>query len=144
MAIQAGDLREPQRTALQAPVIATALRFGVVGVAGACVNTISLHVLYGLAHLPLLLASPVSVELAVVHNYLLNDRWTFPGRAPSLSRFARFNASALLTLLVNVFAVWVLVGSGIDYTAANLAGIGLGAALNFGASSTWVWRRERA
>lgn len=140
VSIQASDLREPQRTALRLPILSTALRFAVVGVGGVAVNTIALHVLYGLWHLPLLLASPLSVELAVAHNYLLNDRWTFGGQEPSLSRFAKFNASALMTLLVNVAAVWVLVRSGVDYVAANLVGIALGAALNFGASSTWVWR----
>lgn len=143
MAIQAGDLREPQRTSISLPMFTTALRFAVVGVGGVAVNTICLHVLYGLWHLPLLVASSMSVEIAVAHNFFLNDRWTFGGRGPSFLRFAKFNASALLTLLVNVAAVWVLVRSGIDYLAANLVGIGLGAALNFGASSTWVWREAR-
>lgn len=143
MAIQVVDLREPQRTTLRLPLLGTALRFGVVGVAGAAVNTIALHLFYAVAHLPLLVASPLAVELAVVHNYLLNDRWTFGRREVSRGRFVRFNASAVLTLLVNVAAVWVLVRSGVDYLAANLAGIGLGAVLNFGASSAWVWRGER-
>lgn len=143
MAIQASHLREPQRTTLPLPLMSTALKFGLVGVGGVAVNTIGLHLLYGLGHVPLLLASPVAVELAIAHNYLLNDRWTFGAPRPSLTRFARFNASALLTLVVNVAVVWVLVGSGFDYLAANLLGIGVGAALNFGASSAWVWRGER-
>jgi putative flippase GtrA len=122
-------------------MVATALRFGVVGVAGAAVNMIALHVLYAMAHLPLLVASTLAVETAIAHNYLLNDRWTFRAKGASLARFAKFNASTLVTLLVNVGVVWVLVGSaGIDYLAANLVGIAVGAALNFGASSTWVWR----
>jgi putative flippase GtrA len=124
-------------------MLTTALKFALVGVGGVAVNTIGLHLLYGVGHLPLLLASPVAVEVAIAHNYLLNDRWTFGVRRLSLTRFARFNASALLTLVVNVAVVWVLVGSGVDYLAANLAGIGVGAVLNFGASSAWVWPRER-
>lgn len=143
MAIQVGDLREPQRNLPSLAWLSRALKFAVVGVGGVAVNTIGLHVLYGVWHLPLLVASPVAVEIAVAHNYLLNDRWTFGGSGPSFARFARFNASALLTLLVNVAAVWVLVRSGIDYLAANLVGIGLGASLNFGASSAWVWRGAR-
>lgn len=124
-------------------MLTSALRFAVVGVAGVAVNTIALHVFYGIAHLPLLVASPLAVELAVAHNFLLNDRWTFRGRGLSLARFGKFNVSALATLLVNVVVVWVLVGSGTHYMEANLAGIAVGAALNFGASSTWVWRRGR-
>lgn len=123
-----------------APLVPTALRFGLVGVAGVAVNMLALHVLYGIAQLPLLVASPVAVEAAVVHNYLLNDRWTFAGTEPSLARFVKFNLSTAMTLVVNVAVVWVLVGTGFGYVAANLTGIALGAALNFGASSGWVWR----
>lgn len=121
-------------------MMTTALRFAVVGVGGVAVNTLALHFFYGVAQVPLLVASPLAVELAIAHNYLLNDWWTFGQRRASLSRFTRFNVSALVTLLVNVVVVWLLVASGVHYMAANLAGIGVGAVLNFGASSTWVWR----
>jgi putative flippase GtrA len=124
--------------------VTTALRFAVVGIGGVAVNILALHVLYGLAHVPLVPATAMSAELAIVHNYLLNDRWTFGRRRPSLSRFARFNLGTLLTILVNVVVVWLMVRAGIDYLAANLAAIGIAAALNFGTSSAWVWREGAA
>jgi putative flippase GtrA len=104
------------------------------------VNLVMLHVLYGIAHLPILVASGLAVESAVIHNYLLNDHWTYRQSRPSLGRFVRFNLSTLVTLLMNVIVVWGLVSSGFDYLWANLVGIGCGGALNFGASSAWVWR----
>jgi putative flippase GtrA len=115
-------------------------RFAVVGVSGVVVNMLALHLLYGIVGMTLLLASPLSAELAIVHNYLLNDRWTFHGGSPSLTRFAIFNLSALMALLVNVVVVWALVAWGPHYLVANLAGIGAGAALNFGVSAGWIWR----
>lgn len=118
----------------------SAARFAVVGVGGVLVNMAALHLLYGVAEIPLLLASPVAVELAIVHNYLLNDRWTFHGRGPSMARFVAFNLGAVLALLVNVASVLVLVASGAHYLVANLIGIGAGAALNFCVSAGWVWR----
>ena len=51
-----------------------------------------------LVHLPLLVASPLAVELAIVHNYFLNDRWTFRRRQASRARFAMFNLSAMVAL----------------------------------------------
>jgi putative flippase GtrA len=140
VAVQVSEITQTRDVVGRRPVMTTALRFAVVGVGGVAVNTLALHVLFGLAHLPLLAASPMSVELAIAHNYVLNDRWTFRQRRRSLGRFARFNASAVVTLLVNVAVVWLLVTSGVNYMAANLAGVGAGALLNWGASSAWVWR----
>jgi putative flippase GtrA len=121
----------------------TALRFGVVGAGGVVVNMLALHVLYALVHLPLLVASPVAVALTVVHNYLVNNRWTFGLRRASLARFARFGLSTLTAMLHNVAVVWALVGLGIHHLLANLAGIAVAAGLNFGASTMWVWRERR-
>nr|WP_232546841.1 GtrA family protein [Streptomyces antimycoticus] len=86
-----------------------ALRFAVVGGGGVLVNTVVLFVLYHWVGLPLLSASAIAVELAVVHNYLLNDRWTFAVGTPSLRRFIKFNISVLGGLGVNVLIVWSLV-----------------------------------
>jgi putative flippase GtrA len=113
-------------------------RFAAVGVLGAAVNMIGLQALYGLAHLPLLLASPLSAGLAMVNNYVLNERWTF-GRRPSMVRFAMFNLSSIVALLVNVVLVSVLVAFGTHYLLADLVGIAAGAAWSFGARASWVW-----
>jgi putative flippase GtrA len=121
-------------------VLGGALRFGVVGSAGVAVNMLALHLLYGLAQLPLLLAAMLAVETSIAHNYLLNDRWTFNRSHPSWGRFARFNVSALLSLSLNVGVVMLLVSQGTNYLAANLVGVASGLPLNFGASAGWVWK----
>lgn len=125
------------------PMFTTALRFGVVGAGGAAVNMLVLHVLVVVVHVPLLVASPVAVELAVVHNYLVNNRWTFGRRRVSMARFGKFNLSALSALLLNVAVVWALVAADVHYLLANLVGIAGAATLNFGASTTWIWRGGR-
>ncbi|MGY1727553.1 GtrA family protein [Geodermatophilus sp. SYSU D01062] len=117
-----------------------ALRFAVVGTAGVVVNVLVLQVLYAAADLPLLVASPVAVGTAVVHNYLVNNRWTFGWRRVSLARFAWYGLSSLTTILLNVAVVWSLVGVGVHHLPADLAGIAVAAGLNFGASTLWVWR----
>lgn len=115
------------------------VRFMIVGGAGAFLNTAVLYVLYRWLHLPLVAASALSVELAVMNNFLLHDRWTFAAQSRSMLRFARFNASSLGGLAVNVGAVWLLTRLEVHFLAANLAGIAAAFGVNFALSATWVW-----
>lgn len=118
------------------------IKFGVVGGAGAVVNTAILYALARGLGLPLLVSSTTAVELAVVWNYLLNDRWTFANRKPSLRGFAKFNTASLAGLALNITTVWVLTRSGLYLAAANLAGIAVAVAVNYSCSVAWVWRRS--
>ena len=52
-------------------------RFFAVGVGGIVVNNLALAGLHGWVGLALLPATLVAVELAVVHNYVLHEMWTF-------------------------------------------------------------------
>src|SRR5262249_38537164 len=105
---------------------------------GIAVNTITLFLLHGIARVPLLVASALAVEMAVLHNYLGNEVWTFRCR-PSVRRFAKFNLTALGALLVNVGAVQTLVAIGAFYLIANLVGIATAFAINLAISTTWIW-----
>ena len=118
-------------------------KFVVVGGSGTVLNTAVLYLLYRWLHVPLMAASAVAVEVAVVNNYLLHDRWTFGTRSPSLRRFAKFNAASLGGLAVNVLVLWLLTRVGLHYLVANLAGIAAAFAVNCALSATWVWG-ERA
>jgi putative flippase GtrA len=117
-------------------------KYVAVGASGAVLNNLVLHVLYQRLHMPLVAASAVAVELAAVNNYLLNDRWTFAAGSPSLRRFAKFNASSLGGMAVNVLTVWLLTRIGLYVLVANLAGIAAGMAVNITLSFTWVWRQR--
>jgi putative flippase GtrA len=126
-------------TAKARRALKTAPRFCAVGAIGVVVNMLSLQLLYGMVRLPLLVATSMAAEAAVVQRYLLHNRWTF-GRHPlSLVRFATFNLSSLLALLLNVAVVAVLVRVHINYVVADLVGIGMGTGLNFAASLSLIW-----
>ena len=60
-------------------------RFCVVGLIGVGINTLALFLLHGVAKMPLLLASALAVEIAIAHNYVLNEVWTFPSQRPAPS-----------------------------------------------------------
>jgi putative flippase GtrA len=118
-----------------------AVKFGVVGATGTAVNTAVLYLLDRRAGLPLWLSSALAVELAIISNYLLNDRWTFAARRPSFRRFAKFNVASLAGLGLNVTTVWFLARAGVYFLAANLVGIAAAVTANYALSVTWVWRR---
>jgi len=117
------------------------LKFGAVGVTGVIINTTILYVLSRWVGVPLLLSSAIGVELAIVSNFIWNNRWTFACRNRSLARFVKFNVASLVGLTVNVTAVWGLTRAGLYFLIANLVGIGIGVAVNYAGSVVWVWRR---
>jgi putative flippase GtrA len=120
------------------------LKFAVVGGTGVVVNTSVLFALYRWAGLPLVAASALAVELAVISNYLLNDTWTFAVRSPSLGRFAKFNAASVMGLTINVLSVWVLTRLRLYFLVDDLIGIVAGFAANYALSVTWVWGGREA
>src|SRR5260221_6211249 len=115
-------------------------KFLVVGVTGMLVNSLALFLLYQWARLPLVLASILSTEMAIVNNFCWNDRWTF-GRTPlSLNRFALFNLLSLAGLVITTVTLWLLAGRlGVYYLSANLLGMALATAWNFVVNVVWTW-----
>lgn len=119
--------------------VARILKFACVGIIGVGINTAALYIFSRCLGLPLVAASAIAVELAVVGNYSLNARWTFATSVVSVKRFAKFNLASLFGLGLNVIIVWLLVRVGIYFLAANLFGITAGFASNYALSSIWVW-----
>jgi putative flippase GtrA len=108
------------------------------------VNSLGLFLLYQWARLPLVIASILSTEMAIVNNFCWNDRWTFGRRHLSLNRFALFNLVSLAGLVITTSTLWLLVRHlGFYYLAANLLGIALATAWNFVANSLWTWGGAR-
>lgn len=108
------------------------------------VNSLMLVLLFQWVHLPLVIASALSTELAIVNNFCWNNRWTFGCTQFSLSRFAQFNLVSLAGLIITAVALWVLVRHlGFYYLKANMLGIALAMVWNFVANSLWTWGGAR-
>jgi putative flippase GtrA len=119
-----------------------AARFCFVGATGVVINTSVLYLLSRGLRLPLPAASAIAVELAVLSNYTLNNRFTFAAGRPSFRRLAKFNITSLGGLGVNVMIVWLLTRHGVCLLAANLVGIAVAVVVNYTFSVAWVWRGE--
>jgi putative flippase GtrA len=125
------------------------LKFNLVGGLGIAVQ---LAVLLGLKsgfHLNYLLATPLAVEAAVVHNFLWHERYTWadrvqPSRRVSLRRLLRFNlTTGGVSIVGNLGLMKLMVGFGnVNYLIANSVAIALSSLLNFLISEEWVFERE--
>jgi dolichol-phosphate mannosyltransferase len=108
------------------------------------VNSLALLLLFQWVHLPLVIASVLSTEMAIVNNFCWNDRWTFGRTQLCIKRFAKFNLVSLAGLVITTGTLWLLVRHlGYYYLTANLLGIALATAWNFVANSLWTWGGAR-
>ena len=127
------------------PLASRLTRFVVVGGIGVVVNSLSLTLLHQVLQLHLVVASTASTEIAILGNFVLDDRWTFGCRTWRFSRLAKFNLASLTTLVVTVATVWLLTHRvGLHYLLANLVAVGVAGTLNFVSSATWVWGAREA
>lgn len=132
------------RRILGAESLSEIVRFGVVGSSGVVVNSGLLYVFHGGAGWPLIPASALAVEAAIISNFLLNDLWTFSRRDKTRYRFLRFNVVSLGGLAVNTLVLAGLVAvTGIHYLIANLIAIAAAMAWNFAANARWTWRMPK-
>jgi putative flippase GtrA len=122
-------------------------RFFTIGVLGFIVQIGALWILTAVAQWSWLPATVASVELAIVHNYLWHQRWTWrdrPGRA--VARFCRFQmANGLASIAGNAALMALFTGlAGMPLVPANAAAVAVLSVANFIVADRWVFtRRER-
>jgi putative flippase GtrA len=124
------------------------LRFGLVGLSGVVINTAVLWALVQGMRLPVLLASVLATEAAIVSNFLLNDRWTFRAttlRHSFLQRLLRFNGVALGGMAISTVTLAMLTIYGdLHLLVSNLFAVGAAMSWNYGVNSRWTWSRQAA
>lgn len=120
--------------------LARLAKFLLVGSSGVVVNLVCLYVLHGVLGLPLILATVLAVEVAIVNNFIINDSWTFGRGTLAWHRFVRFNGVSLVGLvLTTVLTVLLAEGLGLHYLVANVFAVGTTTSWNFIANSLWTW-----
>jgi putative flippase GtrA len=114
------------------------LRFGVVGGLGTAVNVLILHLLHNELGWGFTRSSAIATELAIIHNYVWNELWTFHLRQLSPRRLVQYNLSSLLGFGITV-AVATVVKEVTDPRLAQLIGILCGAGINYLVNARWTW-----
>jgi|SRR5579872_1306237 len=121
------------------------LKFNAVGIAGAVVQLGALALFARVLAIEYVVATVLAVEVAVLHNFVWHEAWTWremppEGRWKRLFRFHVANgfvsiaSNALFTWLFKRYLGWPLM-------VANAAAIGVTAILNFLLASMWVFRQ---
>ncbi|NJN31015.1 MAG: glycosyltransferase [Synechococcales cyanobacterium RM1_1_8] len=126
------------------------LRFALVGLSGVFVDMLVLYLLSDPATLAwgLTRSKVVAAELAIVNNFVWNDRWTFRDLARGqgsqqqrLKRFLKFNLICLLGLGLNLVILNLLFnGAGLNRYGANLLAIACVTLWNFWMNLKLGWR----
>ena len=117
-------------------------KFNVVGFAG---FVLQLAVLWALARLgmPYLLATAFAVELALLHNFVWHETWTWKGLAIAgrWRRLARFHlANGFVSIVSNVVFTWALMQiAHLPLLMANAGAVLMAALLNFVLATRWVF-----
>ena len=120
------------------------LRFGVVGLSGIVVNSALLWVLVRELHLAVTLGSMLATEVAILSNFLLNDRWTFSGahERSFVQRLLRFNGVALGGMAITAGILTALASyTHLHLLFANLLAVGAATGWNYVVNSRWTWRQ---
>ena len=131
------------------PTILRWIKFNAVGGIGIVVQLVALAVFRSLLKLDYLLATGLAVEIAVIHNFLWHERFTWADRpatrpVQSLVRLAKFNASnGVVSIVGNLVMMRLLVGElKFNYVASNIAAIVLCSLVNFLLGDRFVFEAE--
>ena len=122
------------------------IKFCLVGGSGIGVNMGLLWLLTELAGLPYYISAAISIETAIISNFLLNNFFTFRDRRSptiksNLHRLLKFNLVSLGGLGINLGILLLLTEVfGVYYLISNLCGIAVAALWNYTLSTWWTWR----
>ena len=126
-------------------------RFNVVGLLGAGVQLLAFSLLLRASHLRPAEAAPIAVEIAVLHNFVWHERFTWRDREPAnwrriAGRLGRFHAAnGLISVFGNLAVTYCLVEwLGAPALLSAVAAIGVCTPANFLAADRWVYAPECA
>jgi putative flippase GtrA len=120
------------------------MKFNAVGLAGVVVQLAALSLFATMWRIPYLPATAMAVEIALLHNFVWHERWTWRGLAVEdrWRRFCRFHlANGLLSIGANLLFTWFFKQTiGLPLIPANVAAISVTSLLNFALAHWWVFR----
>jgi putative flippase GtrA len=123
----------------RSPLMVHLIKFNAVGALGFALQSGALFVFtHNPYHVNYLAATAAAVELAVLHNFVWHQRWTWRDRpsatmSETLGRLAKFNiTNGTVSIAGNLVLMSILVGRlGLPITGANLLSVVACSLINF-------------
>lgn len=137
----------PRRELLD--VLFRGTKFNLVGWMGMLVNSGCLYLFKGILGIPLIPASMMAIEIAIIHNFIWHRYWTWKDRNGNsnqsfLRQLLTYNLiTGLVDLLVNVSVLWLLTTAfGVYYLISNIAGMIAGPFIKFWLNEKIVFKKR--
>lgn len=125
------------------------LKFMLVGASGIFVNEFFLWFLTEVSGLFYLVSSLISIEIAIVSNFILNEFWTFRDMSRKSQknkdiskRFLKYNILNIGGMIINIVGLYFFTSLGIYYLISNVIAIGIGFLWNYFFSLKWAWKSK--
>ena len=138
-------MKLPDRVAALRMDVLRLIKFSIVGVIGAGINTGFLWFLTDVAGLFYLFSAVVAIEIAILMQFLMNDRWTFKETKTQhieqfITRIFKSNVWRSGGLAVNIGVLYLLTEyMGVYYLLSNIVGIICAFLLNYILESRLTW-----
>jgi dolichol-phosphate mannosyltransferase len=125
------------------------LKFMLVGASGIFVNEFFLWFLTEISGLYYLVSSLISIEIAIISNFILNEFWTFRDMSRKSQknkdiskRFLKYNILNIGGMIINIVGLYFFTSLGIYYLISNVIAIGIGFLWNYFFSLKWAWKSK--
>ena len=122
------------------------IKFLLVGASGVVVNLSAQFILKDLVNLTLPVAVAAAIEVSIISNFVLNDKFTFRDRLSGggsnfLSRLFKFNGVSLVGAGVQyAITLFLALAIGIYHIPAALIGIVIATMVNYIVNNWWTWK----
>lgn len=145
---QLADRPAPLVSALARGMPNRLLRFGLVGLTGLAINTITLMVAVEVFHLNYLGGVVLATQASTAWNYFLTERFVFTAdnnRFGGWTRFGQFWTMNNAALVLRGPMVWLLTDMiGVHYLVSNIASLVLIMIGRYAISERLIWRQSAA
>ena len=123
------------------------IKYSLVGFSGVIVNLGLYTFLTRIYDVSELIAPIISIETALISNFILNNFWTFERRSTQSRirvKFIKFHLVSGFAAVINyVVFLALFVTFGVHDIFANLIGIAFAAIANYLINSNWTWKENR-
>ena len=122
------------------------IKFLLVGASGVVVNLGAQFVFKDLVNITLPIAVAAAIEISIVSNFLLNDKFTFrdrlsAGESNIFARLLKFNGVSLVGAGVQYAITLVLaITIGLHHLPSALVGIVVATMINYLVNNWWTWK----
>lgn len=132
------------RLRMNSPIPKGFIKYCIVGTVGVFVDTFSFLLCSKVSLLPAELCGVISSQVAIISNFLFNDRWTFLARKNNtqwIHRFLKYEAACVLGISIKFIVILLAVRVfTLNPFVANSIAIIMVVTMNFILSKLWVWQ----